>query len=177
MVKNLHTMQETRVWSLGLEDPLEKEMATHSRILAWKIPWTEEPGRLQFTVSQSLLAYKNKWEKILCSMYHYHPSSIPRVTKSLWWIREILETRRCLFLPDPQRTESKVFLETDLRPESASWCEGSRAKRSWDSRVSCWQNPSPDKSSSLPPARMSGEGSGTPLQYSCLANPMDGGAW
>ena len=40
-------MQETRVRSLGLEDPLEKEMATHSSILAWKIPWTEEPGRLQ----------------------------------------------------------------------------------------------------------------------------------
>ena len=41
-------MQETWVWSLGLEDPLEKEMATYSSILAWKIPWTEEPGRLQF---------------------------------------------------------------------------------------------------------------------------------
>ena len=41
-------MQETcRVWSLGWEDPLEKEMATHSSILAWRIPWTEEPGRLQ----------------------------------------------------------------------------------------------------------------------------------
>ena len=41
-------MQETWVRSLGLEDPLEKEMATHSRILAWKIPWVEEPGGLQF---------------------------------------------------------------------------------------------------------------------------------
>ena len=40
-------MQETWVWSLGQEDPLEKEMATHSRILAWRIPWTEEPGGLQ----------------------------------------------------------------------------------------------------------------------------------
>ena len=40
-------MQETRVQSLGLEDPLEKEMATHSSILAWEVPWTEEPGRLQ----------------------------------------------------------------------------------------------------------------------------------
>jgi len=39
--------QETRVWSLDQEDPLEKEMATHSSILAWKIPWTEEPGKLQ----------------------------------------------------------------------------------------------------------------------------------
>ena len=46
MVKNLPTMQETWVRSLGREDPLEKEMATHSSILAWRTPWTEEPGRL-----------------------------------------------------------------------------------------------------------------------------------
>ena len=46
-VKHLPTMWETRVQSLGREDPLEKEMATHSSTLAWKIPWTEEPGRLQ----------------------------------------------------------------------------------------------------------------------------------
>ena len=46
-VKHLPTMQETGVRSLGREDPLEKEMATHSSILAWKIRWTEEPGRLQ----------------------------------------------------------------------------------------------------------------------------------
>ena len=47
IVKSLPTMQETWVQSLGWEDLLEKEMATHSSILAWKIPWTEEPGGLQ----------------------------------------------------------------------------------------------------------------------------------
>ena len=47
MVKHLPTMQKTWVRSLGQEDPLEKEIATHSSTLAWKIPWTEEPGRLQ----------------------------------------------------------------------------------------------------------------------------------
>ena len=47
LVKNLPAMQETRVQFLGWEDPLEKEMATHSSALAWKIPWTEERGRLQ----------------------------------------------------------------------------------------------------------------------------------
>ena len=47
MVKPLPTMQETWVQSLCKEDPLEKEMATHSSTLAWKIPWTEEPGKLQ----------------------------------------------------------------------------------------------------------------------------------
>ena len=46
MVKNLPATQETRVQSLGWEDPLEKGMATHSSILAWRIPWTEEPGKL-----------------------------------------------------------------------------------------------------------------------------------
>ena len=52
IVKHLSTMQETRVRSLGWEDPLEKEMAVHSRTIAWKIPWTEEPGKLQSTGSQ-----------------------------------------------------------------------------------------------------------------------------
>ena len=47
MVKYLPTMWETLVWSLHLEDPLEKEMATHSSTLAWKIPWMDEHGRLQ----------------------------------------------------------------------------------------------------------------------------------
>ena len=48
MEKNLPSMQETRVWSLGWEDPLEKGMAIHSSIFAWRIPWTEKPGWLQF---------------------------------------------------------------------------------------------------------------------------------
>jgi len=52
MVKILPAMQETYVLSLGWEDPLEKGMITHSSILAWEIPWTEEPGGLQFMGSQ-----------------------------------------------------------------------------------------------------------------------------
>ena len=52
MVKNLPTVQKTRVQSMGLEDPLEKEMATHSSILAWRIPWMEEIGGLQSMGSQ-----------------------------------------------------------------------------------------------------------------------------
>ena len=51
-VKRLPPMQETRVRSPGWEDPLEKEMVTHSSILAWRIPWTEKPGRLESTGSQ-----------------------------------------------------------------------------------------------------------------------------
>ena len=59
MVKNLPAMQETRVWSLGWEDPLEKGMATHSSILAWRIPWTEEAGRLQSMGPQSQTQMSN----------------------------------------------------------------------------------------------------------------------
>ena len=51
-VKRLSTMQETRLQSLGREDPLDKEMATHSSILPWRVPWTEEPGGLQSSGSQ-----------------------------------------------------------------------------------------------------------------------------
>ena len=66
-VKRLHTMQETQVQSLGQEDLLEKEMATHSSILVWKIPWTEEPGRLQSMGSQEL----DTTERL-----HFHSSSV-----------------------------------------------------------------------------------------------------
>ena len=52
MVKNLPAMQNTQVRSLGWEAPLEKEMATHSSVLAWRIPWTEEPRELQSVGSQ-----------------------------------------------------------------------------------------------------------------------------
>ena len=52
MVKNLPAMQETRVQFLGWERPLEKGKATHSSIMAWRIPWTEEPGELQSMGSQ-----------------------------------------------------------------------------------------------------------------------------
>ena len=54
MINNLPAMQETQVLSLGQEDPLEKKMATHSSILAWRIPWTEEPGELQSRGSQRI---------------------------------------------------------------------------------------------------------------------------
>ena len=68
MVKHLSTMRETRVWSLGQEDRLEKEMATYSSTLAWKIPWMEEPGWLQSMGSQrvghdwvSSLSFSRHW--------------------------------------------------------------------------------------------------------------------
>ena len=58
MVKNLPAMQEMQVWSLGQEDPLDKGMATHSSILSWRIPWSEEPGALQ---SMELQRVRHDW--------------------------------------------------------------------------------------------------------------------
>ena len=56
-------MQETWVYSLGQEDPLEKERATHSSILVWKIPWTEEPGKLQSIGSQSQTQLREPFDR------------------------------------------------------------------------------------------------------------------
>ena len=67
MVKRLPTVRETRVQSLGWEDRLEKEMATHSSILAWKIPWTKEPGRLESVGSQRV---RHDW----ATFFHFHVS-------------------------------------------------------------------------------------------------------
>ena len=72
MVKRLPAMQETRVWSLGREDVLEKEMATHSSTLAWKIPWMEKPGRLQ---SMGLQRVGHDWATAL----HFTSSAYLRV--------------------------------------------------------------------------------------------------
>ena len=59
-VKNLPAMQETQVWSLGWEDPLEKGMATHSSILAWRIPQLEDPGGLQ-SMGLQRVGYSDSW--------------------------------------------------------------------------------------------------------------------
>ena len=76
-VKCLPAMWETWVWSPGLEDPLEKEMATHSSILAWKMPWTAEPGRLQ-SMATSLLPGRNQ----------------PAVRHSWFWLPALRRSRR-----------------------------------------------------------------------------------
>ena len=73
MVKRLPAVQETQVPSQGWEDPLEKEMATHSRTLAWKIPWTEEPGRLQ---SMGLQRVRHDGATSL----HIHEGSFPQIS-------------------------------------------------------------------------------------------------
>ena len=73
-VKNLPAMQETQVQSLGREDPLEKEMGTHSRTLAWRIPWTEERGRLQ---SMALQRVKHNW----ATNFNFHIITYSKLNK------------------------------------------------------------------------------------------------
>ena len=67
-VKRLPTMRETWVQSLGQEDPLEKEMATHSSILAWKILWMEEPGGLQSTGRKELDTTERLWASLVAQL-------------------------------------------------------------------------------------------------------------
>ena len=117
MVKHLPTMWETWVQSLGQEDPLEKEMATHSSVLAWRIPWTEEPGRLQ---------------SMGVSRFGHNLATKPPTS-----IRAF-----------PGGSEGKV-----------SACNVG------------------DLGSIPGLGRSPGEGNGNPLQYSCLENSMDRGAW
>ena len=120
MVKDLPAMWETWVRSLGREDPLEKGMATHSSILARRIPWTEEPGGLQSTGSQS-------------------------------------------------RTRQSDFTFRFHFPTNQAFLSGSEVKGS-----ACNVG---DLGSTPGLGRSPGEGNGNPLQYFCLENPMDEGAW
>ena len=79
-VKRLPAIRETWVWFLGCEDPLEKEMTTHCSTLAWKIPWTEEPNRLQ---SMGWQRVRHDWATSL--HFTFHPSLE-------WWVCPILTT-------------------------------------------------------------------------------------
>ena len=89
-VKASPPMQETRVRSLGREDPLEKEMVTHSSILAWRIPWTEEPGRLQSTGSKRV---EHNWVTSLPKIDLPSPASfLP--------LRAVLSVSQFVTLPD-----------------------------------------------------------------------------
>ena len=81
MVKNLHTMKETWVWFLGQEDPLEEKMATHSSILAWRAPWTEEPGRLYSKGSQGVV---HDWA-INTILHYYMKKAIATHSSTLAW--------------------------------------------------------------------------------------------
>ena len=101
-LKRLPAMRETRVGSLGREDPLEKEMATHSSTLAWRIPWREEPSRLQSMGSQRV---GHDW----ATNYYYYSISATRVVSSAY-------LRLLIFLP-------AILIPAVLLPSQRfSWC-------------------------------------------------------
>ena len=99
-LKRLPAMRETWVRSLGREDPLEKEMATYSSILAWRIPWTEEPGGLQSTGLQRV---RHDWATSLhfTSLWLFFSIGLP------WWLRICLQCRRSGFHPRLGRAPGK----------------------------------------------------------------------
>ena len=127
MVKNLSAFQESRVWSLGGEEPLEKGMATHSSILAWRISWTEEPGGLQsmgshrvahdwatnaftfkgFRGGAPLLINSNKLSPLNCRV------SIPQMHYSLH--RSVFMLNLCFLSLELSQTSPHFFL---TRPSS-----------------------------------------------------------
>ena len=91
IVKNLHDMQETWVWSPGQEESLEKDMATHFSVLAWRIPWMEEPGRLQFVGSHTV---RHSWVTDTFGFsFSYVKDTILGATdiKSLIWSKKSLQ--------------------------------------------------------------------------------------
>ena len=94
MIKDPFAMRETCVRSLGWEDPLEKEMATHSSTLAWRIPWTEEPGGVQSMVSQRV---KHDWATnafihvcVCVCVHHLYVESKKEDTKKLTYNTEVV---------------------------------------------------------------------------------------
>ena len=97
-------MQETRVWSLGREDPLEKEMATHSSIIAWRIPWMEEPGRLQSTGSQRV---RHDWATSLSL-------SLVKAITRLVEIQGLGNRLHPLMRAAPKVTWQRVWIQEDL---------------------------------------------------------------
>ena len=136
LVKNLPAMWETWVQSLGWEDLLEKGMATHSSILAWRIPWTEEPGRLQSIGSQrvihdsttstviwgwpcsregcqnSLGCCAGIWGLIYMQWSHWcHPYILVAffIVKKLWAEPRVAEHRNCSEMPSNEILEAKKF--------------------------------------------------------------------
>ena len=112
MVKKLPAMQETLVWSLGQEDPLEKEMATHSRTLAWKIPWTEEPGRLVDYIPWGLKE-SDKWYILFIGYFKHFMTGVAYTSKDCHCC---LVAKSCLTFCYPMDCISQASLSSTISP-------------------------------------------------------------
>ena len=144
---------ETQVWSLGGEDPLEVEMATHSMILAWKISWTEEPDRLQSKRSHRDTGIYI-WVPVYVAQGHIHASltdfiSLGPLQRRRWHPTPVL-------LPGKSHGRKSLVGCSPWGREESDMTE----RLHFHFSLSCI-----------------GEGNGNPLQCSCLENPRDRGAW
>ena len=123
MVKNLPAMRETKVQSLGQEDPLEKGMAAHSSIPAWRIPWTEEPGGLQSMESQRI---EHNWAVTLLLLlllsYHCSGSTDPQSYQGRGAVIRIQVIDILNTLLSKMISRSRTRLELcNILPERADW--------------------------------------------------------
>ena len=137
-LKRMPAMRETWIWSLGRKDPLEKEMATHSSILAWRIPWTEEPSGLQSTGSlrvghdwatslslSTFLHWRRKWQPtpvFLPGESQGRWAAVYGVTQSQTWLKLLSSSSSCkddtllinyslfFLFSDPLTLSEKLFL-------------------------------------------------------------------
>ena len=173
-VKCLSAMQETQVWSLGWENTLQKEMAAHSSILAWKIPWMTEPGKLQsmgVAKSQTWLS-DFTFTVILASNWIQW--------QNIWVFKEVDGVQ--VLEPKNHISHSDFGWMVPREKDHSLWNPGNPDLTVY------WGFPdgSHGKASAcdvgdpglIPGSRRSpGEGNGNPLLHSCLENPMDGGAW
>ena len=121
-LKNPPTMQKTGVWSLGQEDPLQKGMATHSSILAWKIPWTEKPGRLQ---SMGSLRVGYNWvTSISLFTFHFHALGKEMATHSSVLAWRIPGTGGAWWAAIYGVAQSRTRLKWLSRPTGKPWQDG-----------------------------------------------------
>ena len=159
-VKNPPAMQETWVWSSGQEDPLEKEMATHSSILAWRIPCTEEPGGLH---SMALQRVRHDWVINTFTFPLPHPCIAPSPSFSLLVTSSLFSMSVSLFLVlftrnhNQRKLTNLITWTTALSNSMKQWVMPYRAIQ--DGQV---MGESSDKMCST------GEGNGKTRQYSCL---------
>ena len=135
MVKDLPAIQETQVRSLGQEDPLEKKMATHSSILAWRIPWTEEPGRLQSMRSQRV---GHNWAaNTFTFMMKYDGGGL--VAKSCPIIWNIVITKQLgLYGGFPGGSDGKIICLQCRRPGFDPWVRKIPWSRKWQLTTGFW---------------------------------------
>ena len=174
MVKNLPAKQETWVWSLGWEDPLEEGMSTHSSMLAWRILWKEEPGGLQSVGSQRV---SHDWVTNTTTGGSV-VKSLPAKQESWVW---------SLGWEDP--LEKEMVTHSSILAWRIPWTEkpgrlhrstgSQRVGHDWATSLSLSDGKESAWNWGLIPGsgRSPGEGNGYPLQNSCLENPMDRGAW